>query len=57
MKQGDYESAISSFQDAIIVAPDYFDGYWGMARCLDQLENWKESLKWYEKSLTYRPEW
>jgi len=53
----DYEKARKSFQKVIEVSPEAFDGYWGLTSLYEKQGEWEEAIKWYKKSLLYRPEW
>lgn len=53
----DYANAINSFQQAIEVAPEALDGYWGMSRVTEDQQEWPAAIHWYEESLKRRPQW
>jgi tetratricopeptide (TPR) repeat protein len=52
-----FEGAEGRFQEAIHVAPEALDGYWGMVWLREQQQQWEEVLAWCARSLERRPEW
>jgi tetratricopeptide (TPR) repeat protein len=51
------EGAERRFQEAIGVAPEAIDGYWGMVWLREQQQRSEEVLNWCTASLEHRPEW
>jgi tetratricopeptide (TPR) repeat protein len=54
---GELAEAERAFNQAIEVAKDAFDGYWGLAWTHDQQERFPDALVAYEEALERRPAW
>lgn len=57
MEQKKYQEAHEAFQHALRVAPELFDGYWGMAILCERQGHWADAVQWYTNALPYRREW
>jgi tetratricopeptide (TPR) repeat protein len=52
-----FDQAHAAFAKAIEVAPESFDGHWGMAWLYEQQQEWEKALTSYEECLPRRAEW
>ncbi|MFX0205523.1 MAG: tetratricopeptide repeat protein [Candidatus Hodarchaeota archaeon] len=52
-----YNKSRANFLKAIKIAPEAFDGYWGLSWLYEKQEDWENAIKWYKESLLRRPEW
>jgi len=55
--EGKYPEGKKSFHTVIRLAPESFEGYWGMARIYEKQELFDEAVEWCKKSLKQRPSW
>ena len=56
-KSGSQHEAEGSYKRAIEVAPECYDGYWGLTWLYEQQGRWQDALEWYGKCPLYREEW
>jgi tetratricopeptide (TPR) repeat protein/predicted RNA-binding Zn-ribbon protein involved in translation (DUF1610 family) len=54
--EGSYDIGRAAFEAAIRVAPEAYDGYWGMGQLAEQLGQWPEAAKWYIQAKQRQPE-
>jgi tetratricopeptide (TPR) repeat protein len=53
----DVPGAQTAFQAVVDVAPESFEGYWGLACAAEDAGQEDEALEWFQQSLPRRPAW
>ena len=56
MKMELYNSALDLYKQVLKINPNYTQGYYDIAICLDKLGKQREAKRYYHKFLEYRPE-
>ena len=54
--ESQYDTARVAFEAAIRVAPESYDGYWGMGELAEQRDQWAEAAEWYTQAMQRQSE-
>jgi tetratricopeptide (TPR) repeat protein len=52
-----YDAACEVFEAAIRVAPEAFNGYWGMGQLAERRDQWVKAIEWYAQAVQRQPEY